>query len=32
MVLSLRVFDREGRVVRRRTSTGADPLPVEGAA
>jgi uncharacterized membrane protein YczE len=30
--LSLRVFDREGRVIRRRVAAEAEPIPAEGAA
>jgi uncharacterized membrane protein YczE len=30
--LSLRVFDRHGRVIRRRRRAGAEPVPAEGAA
>jgi uncharacterized membrane protein YczE len=30
--LSLRVFDRDGRVLRRRLAQGAEPIPAEGAA
>jgi uncharacterized membrane protein YczE len=30
--LALRVFDREGRVIRRRVAQEAEPLPAEGAA
>jgi uncharacterized membrane protein YczE len=30
--LSLRVFDRDGRVIRRRVANEAEPIPAEGAA
>ena len=32
VALSLRVFDRDGRVMRRRTARDVEPIPLEGAA